>query len=749
MKHYFSGFQLDTHSQELTFKGQRVELTKRTYDLLSFLVSNPQQLHSKDDLINHVWKNRVVSGNTIDQTVLTLKKKLAEYCQDDFIESVYGQGIKWVAEHRHKYAVKKRPWVLTAAIIFIISLILYVYHFLQKTEHLETNAPNVVMQLPESLDPDSMRSTGEYLQQILTFSNQAQVVNNNERPQFLSTVEFIQNQQKLNPQLTLIKISAIEDQPNNDKNMAWLIEVTQAQHVLVEQIIYADNQHALLLKSGQILAKALQFEQLSKRSLFPDDGTVVNLYVRGLHRLSSHQFSEAAELLKLAIQEQPYFNLARLKLAETFHAMGQNDEANKHINVLLTVDALASIKLSAHALKARIMRLNGQLQAAVDIYEGMFQQAYKVTPVLWHNTQYEYASLLRSMNKPQAALKTFDSIITTTEKQKYSYSLGKIFAAKASLLQQQGDIKNAGLNAEQALRIFQLNKDTVGTARSLTLLARMANHQANYHLAEERLHQALETLSEVDYALGEGAILNELIYTLMVQGKHESAWTYNNRLLNIAIKIDYNAMHLSALRAFFDMSRVQYRWQEAEQYLEKYQKLAIQTEDKRRQTKAHLMQLDLWLDQGITNALSDKIDLVQSHIDDSNEFRMQPTLSIKKARFQWLTGLFETAIETLEIAKQSAYENKDYESIITANNLMAEYYLQQNKAQMALNVLSESEPYNPFAVPYLRLKAEAYLDLNQSIKAYETILLCQQKANDLWRSKEQALLIKIKTSINQ
>ncbi len=747
MKHYFSGFQLDTHSQELTFKGQRVELTKRTYDLLSFLVSNPQQLHSKDDLITHVWKNRVVSGNTIDQTVLTLKKKLAEYCQDDFIESVYGQGIKWIAEHRHKYAVKKRPWVLTATVIFIISLILYVYHFLQNTEHLQTTAPNVVMQLPESLDPDSMRSTGEYLQQILTFSNQAQVVNNIERPQFLSTVEFIQNQQKLNPQLTLIKISAIEDQPNNDKNMAWLIEVTQAQHVLVEQIIYADNQHALLLKSGQILAKALQFEQLSKRSLFPDDGTVVNLYVRGLHRLSSHQFSEAAELFKLAIQEQPYFNLARLKLAETYHAMGHNDEANNHIKVLLSVDSLASIKLSAHALKARILRINGQLQAAVDIYEGMFQQAYKVTPVLWHNTQYEYATLLRSMNKPQAALKVFDSIIDTTEKQEYSYSLGKIFAAKASLLQQQGDIKNAGLNAEQALRIFQLNKDTVGTARILTLLARIANHQANYHLAEERLHQALETLSDVDYALGEGAILNELIYTLMVQGKHESAWTYNNRLLKIAIQIKYKAMHLSALRAFFDMSRVQYRWQEAKQYLEKYQKLAIQTEDKRRQIKAHLMQIDLWLDQEITDDLLDKINVIQSHIDENNESRMQPALDIKKARYQWLTGSKELAFNTLKKAKQSAGKIQDNESIISANNLMADYYLQQDNYQMALNVLMESEPHKPFAVPYLRLKAEAYLALNQGLKAYETILQCQQLANDMWRTTEQDVFNRIQNRL--
>lgn len=78
---------------------------------------------------------------------------------------------------------------------------------------------------------------------------------------------------------------------------------------------------------------------------------------------------------------------------------------------------------------------------------------------------------------------------------------------------------------------------------------------------------------------------------------------------------------------------------------------------------------------------------------------------------------------------------------------MAEYYLQQNKPQKALNVLSESEPYNPFAVPYLRLKAEAYLALNQGLKAYETILQCQQLANDMWRTTEQDVFNRIQNRL--
>lgn len=78
---------------------------------------------------------------------------------------------------------------------------------------------------------------------------------------------------------------------------------------------------------------------------------------------------------------------------------------------------------------------------------------------------------------------------------------------------------------------------------------------------------------------------------------------------------------------------------------------------------------------------------------------------------------------------------------------MADYYLQLDKPQAALNILMESEPHKPFAVPYLRLKAEAYLALNQAVKAYETISQCQQLANDMWRTTEQDVFNRIQNRL--
>ena len=137
---YFSGFQLDSKRKELTCNGQQIELTKKVYDLLLFLIQNPQQVHTKDDLITHVWHDRIVSGNTIDQTTSKLRKILQDYHEDTFIESIYGQGIKWVVVI-NKQAPKEKTFKAKSsagligfvAVIFLVLLSIVAYRGTQQT----------------------------------------------------------------------------------------------------------------------------------------------------------------------------------------------------------------------------------------------------------------------------------------------------------------------------------------------------------------------------------------------------------------------------------------------------------------------------------------------------------------------------------------------------------------------------------------------------------------------------------------
>ncbi len=740
---YFSGFQLDLKRKVLTYQGQRVELTRKTFDLLAHLVQHPQQVHTKDDLITHVWNGRVVSGNTIDQTSSKLRKILTDLCQQPMIESIYGQGIQWTAPISNK-PPKSRSFKppLTALILITLVALFAAWYvlFKQPTDKPPTNTGVVLLQLAANDVDWEVQSASNYLQQLVSFASQSSVKSVADRPQFVLSEDFIQNQQKLNPNLTIIKIKPLA----GEQQMTWLIEVTQAQQLLIQTTVSADNYQALMSKSIDVLLNQLELSTPDLHGLLPADAYIMSLYVRGLHSLESNQLDKAKQQLLLATQEQPSFHLARLKLAETLNQLGQIDETITTLDTLLALDIPAAIKVAASTLKVRTLKVQGDYQAAADTYQQLFNTPINAPPDIWLKARIEYAAVLNYMNQTQQALGIYNAIIDAHSDTESTAVLADVRVAKASLLQKQGDVAGAQHESEQALRLYELNKDLVGMARTYSVLARIANQKAQYKLAEQYLRQALNVTESVGHKLGEGAVLNELIYALMVQGKHQEAWLLNNRLLAIGTELDYSGMQMAAYQAFYEMSRIQQNWDSAARWWQSYQQLAEQIQDERRLVKAQLFQVNLLLDQGITNGVAEKMARVQSHIDTTDEHLMQPGLDVFLGRYQWLIGQQNTAIETLLKAKKLAVEMADYETIITANNYLAMFYLAQQDPQKALNTLQQSTPHQPFAIPYLRLKAEALLMQNKNIDALNTLNTCQQQAAELWGPQEQALLQKIK-----
>ena len=76
LKYQFKDFVLDTDLRELKHREQTLVLTKQAFDLLHYLVTHPDKIHSKDDLVTHVWQGRIVSDNTVDQSISKLRKIL-------------------------------------------------------------------------------------------------------------------------------------------------------------------------------------------------------------------------------------------------------------------------------------------------------------------------------------------------------------------------------------------------------------------------------------------------------------------------------------------------------------------------------------------------------------------------------------------------------------------------------------------------------------------------------------------------
>ncbi|MBC3787776.1 response regulator transcription factor [Spirosoma utsteinense] len=83
---------------QVLIKGQPLDLTRKEYDLLSFLVANPGRVLTREAIAEHLW------GDHMDQTdsleiisthVKNLRRKINERGEADGIKTVYGLGYKF------------------------------------------------------------------------------------------------------------------------------------------------------------------------------------------------------------------------------------------------------------------------------------------------------------------------------------------------------------------------------------------------------------------------------------------------------------------------------------------------------------------------------------------------------------------------------------------------------------------------------------------------------------------------------
>lgn len=69
---------VDTESKMCTINNTILELSKREYDLLVFLMSNPNYIYSREAIVKTLWNNSV-SLRVVDTTISRLRKKLDIY----------------------------------------------------------------------------------------------------------------------------------------------------------------------------------------------------------------------------------------------------------------------------------------------------------------------------------------------------------------------------------------------------------------------------------------------------------------------------------------------------------------------------------------------------------------------------------------------------------------------------------------------------------------------------------------------
>ena len=91
---------LDIDSRQVQVNGIDINLTVREFDILELLISNPNKVFTRANLVEAVWKDEFIGDyNTVNVHISNLRAKISKIDKEnEYIQTVWGIGFKLKSE---------------------------------------------------------------------------------------------------------------------------------------------------------------------------------------------------------------------------------------------------------------------------------------------------------------------------------------------------------------------------------------------------------------------------------------------------------------------------------------------------------------------------------------------------------------------------------------------------------------------------------------------------------------------------
>ncbi|NTW71716.1 MAG: response regulator transcription factor [Eubacteriaceae bacterium] len=83
------------NERKVLVNNNEVHLTPKEFELLFLLISNPEQVFSRESLLEKVWGYDYFGDTrTVDMHIQRIRKKISDYAKHNYIQTVFGVGYK-------------------------------------------------------------------------------------------------------------------------------------------------------------------------------------------------------------------------------------------------------------------------------------------------------------------------------------------------------------------------------------------------------------------------------------------------------------------------------------------------------------------------------------------------------------------------------------------------------------------------------------------------------------------------------
>ncbi len=89
--------EVNATTRKVIFEDQEINLTKKEFDVLWYLVLHKNRVVTRYQLLEHIWGTNIeddLDSNHIDVHIKNLRKKISQYTDIDWLETVRGIGYK-------------------------------------------------------------------------------------------------------------------------------------------------------------------------------------------------------------------------------------------------------------------------------------------------------------------------------------------------------------------------------------------------------------------------------------------------------------------------------------------------------------------------------------------------------------------------------------------------------------------------------------------------------------------------------
>ena len=105
MIYFFEDHSLDTDRRELRRGVQIIAIGPQVFDVLEYLIRNRERVVSNDDLIEAIWKGRIVSESTLSSRITAARQAIGDSGEhQNFIRTSRRKGYRFTAQVREKSA---------------------------------------------------------------------------------------------------------------------------------------------------------------------------------------------------------------------------------------------------------------------------------------------------------------------------------------------------------------------------------------------------------------------------------------------------------------------------------------------------------------------------------------------------------------------------------------------------------------------------------------------------------------------